>query len=29
MEGNEIFEAVLGIDGVFIKYANYLVWTRE
>jgi len=29
MEGNEIFEAFLGVDGVFSEYADYLVWPRE
>ena len=28
-EGNEIFEAFLGVDGVFTEYADYLVWPRE
>lgn len=28
-EGNEIFEAFLGVDGVFSEYADYLVWPRE
>ncbi|MGB3943901.1 MAG: ABC transporter substrate-binding protein [Methanothrix sp.] len=28
-EGNEIFKAFLGIDGVFTEYADYLVWPRE
>lgn len=28
-EGNEIFKAFLGVDGVFSEYANYLVWPRE
>ena len=28
-EGNEIFEAFLGIDGVFTDYADYIVWPRE
>ena len=28
-EGNEIFKAFLGVDGVFTEYANYLVWPRE
>ena len=27
-EGNEIFEAFLGIDGVFTEYADYLIWPR-
>jgi iron complex transport system substrate-binding protein len=28
-EGNEIFKAFLGVDGVFTEYADYLVWPRE
>ena len=28
-EGNEIFEAFLGVDGVFTEYADYLIWPRE
>jgi len=28
-EGNEIFEAFLGVDGVFTEYADSLVWPRE
>ena len=28
-ECNEIFEAFLGVDGVFTEYADYLVWPRE
>ena len=28
-EGNEIFEAFLGVDGVFSDYADYMVWPRE
>ncbi|HPE63861.1 MAG TPA: ABC transporter substrate-binding protein [Methanothrix sp.] len=28
-EGNEIFEAFLGVDGVFTEYADYLVWPRD
>ncbi len=28
-EGNEIFKAFLGVDGVFSEYADYLVWPRE
>jgi iron complex transport system substrate-binding protein len=28
-EGNEIFKAFLGGDGVFTEYADYLVWPRE
>jgi len=28
-EGNEIFEAFVGVDGVFTDYANDLVWPRE
>jgi len=28
-EGNKIFEAFLGVDGVFTEYADYLVWPRE
>jgi iron complex transport system substrate-binding protein len=28
-EGNEIFKAFLGVDGVFTDYADYLVWMRE
>lgn len=28
-EGNEIFKAFLGVDGVFTEYANYLIWPRE
>jgi iron complex transport system substrate-binding protein len=28
-EGNEIFEAFLGVDGVFTEYADWLVWPRE
>jgi iron complex transport system substrate-binding protein len=28
-EGNEIFEAFLGVDGVFTEYSDYLVWPRE
>ena len=28
-EGNEIFMAFLGVDGVFTEYADYLVWPRE
>ncbi len=28
-EGNEIFEAFLGVDGVFSEYADYMVWPRE
>ncbi|MDD2665467.1 MAG: ABC transporter substrate-binding protein [Methanocellales archaeon] len=28
-EGNEIFEAFLGVDGVFTDYADYLIWPRE
>jgi iron complex transport system substrate-binding protein len=28
-EGNEIFRAFLGVDGVFTEYADYLVWPRE
>jgi len=27
-EGNEIFKAFLGLDGVFTEYADYLVWPR-
>ena len=27
-ECNEIFEAFLGIDGVFTEYADYLIWPR-
>jgi len=27
-ECNEIFEAFLGVDGVFSEYADYLVWPR-
>jgi iron complex transport system substrate-binding protein len=29
IEGNEIFKAFLGVDGVFTEYADYLVWPRE
>jgi len=29
VEGNEIFEAFLGVDGVFTEYVDYLVWPRE
>jgi iron complex transport system substrate-binding protein len=29
MEGNEIFKAFLGVDGVFTEYADYLIWPRE
>lgn len=28
-EGNEIFKAFLGVDGVFTEYADYMVWPRE
>jgi iron complex transport system substrate-binding protein len=28
-EGNEVFKAFLGVDGVFSDYADYLVWPRE
>jgi iron complex transport system substrate-binding protein len=28
-EGNEIFKAFLGVDGVFTEYVDYLVWPRE
>ena len=28
-EGNEIFEAFLGVDGVFTDYADWLEWPRE
>ena len=28
-EGNEIFEAFLGVEGAFTEYADYLVWPRE
>ncbi|KAF5418236.1 MAG: iron complex transport system substrate-binding protein [Candidatus Methanocomedens sp.] len=28
-EGNEIFEAFLGVDGVFTQYADWLEWPRE
>ena len=28
-EGNEVFKAFLGVDGVFTEYADYLVWPRE
>ncbi|HQF17140.1 MAG TPA: ABC transporter substrate-binding protein [Methanotrichaceae archaeon] len=28
-EGNEIFKAFLGVDGVFSEYADYLIWPRE
>jgi iron complex transport system substrate-binding protein len=28
-EGNEIFKAFLGVDGVFTEYADYLIWPRE
>jgi iron complex transport system substrate-binding protein len=28
-ECNGIFEAFLGVDGVFTEYADYLVWPRE
>jgi len=28
-ECNEIFEAFLGVEGVFTEYADYLVWPRE
>jgi len=28
-EGNEIFEAFIGVDDVFTEYADYLVWPRE
>jgi len=28
-EGNGIFEAFLGVDGVFTEYSDYLVWPRE
>ena len=28
-EGNEIFEAFLGVDGLFSENADYLVWMRE
>ena len=28
-ECNEIFEAFLGVDGVFSEYADYLIWPRE
>ena len=28
-EGNEIFKAFLGVDGVFTEYTDYLVWPRE
>jgi len=28
-EGNEIFKAFLGVDGVFSDYSDYLVWPRE
>jgi iron complex transport system substrate-binding protein len=28
-EGNEIFKAFLGVDGVFSEYADYLAWPRE
>ena len=28
-ECNEIFEAFLGVDGVFTEYADYIVWPRE
>ncbi len=28
-EGNEIFKAFLGVNGVFSEYADYLVWPRE
>ncbi len=28
-ECNEIFEAFLGVDGVFSEYADYLIWPRD
>ena len=28
-EGNEIFEAFLGVDGLFSEYADYTGWLRE
>jgi iron complex transport system substrate-binding protein len=28
-EGNEIYEAFLGVDGLFSEHADYLVWIRE
>jgi iron complex transport system substrate-binding protein len=28
-EGNEIYEAFLGVDGLFSENADYLVWMRE
>ncbi|MCD4844788.1 MAG: ABC transporter substrate-binding protein [Methanosarcinales archaeon] len=28
-EGNEIFKAFLGVDGVFTQYADWLEWPRE
>ena len=28
-EGNRIFEAFLGVDGLFTEYADYTVWMRE
>jgi iron complex transport system substrate-binding protein len=28
-EGNEIFKAFLGVDGVFTEYIDYLIWPRE
>ncbi|MBN1234998.1 MAG: ABC transporter substrate-binding protein [Methanotrichaceae archaeon] len=28
-EGNEIFKAFMGVDGVFTEFADYLVWPRE
>jgi iron complex transport system substrate-binding protein len=28
-EGNEIFKAFLGVDGVFTEYVDFLIWPRE
>ena len=28
-EGNEIFKAFLGVDGLYTEYADYTIWIRE